>query len=101
MRGSPARTALLVIVAMSAGLALGMVTKFGLGYDLSARADQVAGGAPRGFGERLDLQALPETRRTNGVILDPGSERTGPATKVTYEFPLLDQNLVIDLGGWR
>ena len=41
-----ARSILLVIVAIGAGLALGAVTKFGLGYDLPARADNIASGAP-------------------------------------------------------
>jgi hypothetical protein len=34
-----ARRILLVIMAMSAGLALGAVTKFGFGYNISLRAE--------------------------------------------------------------
>jgi hypothetical protein len=38
-----ARSFLLVIMAMSLGLALGAVTKFGFGYDISLRAETIAG----------------------------------------------------------
>ena len=34
-----ARNAVLVVLAMAIGLMLGAVTKFGFGYDLSAKAD--------------------------------------------------------------
>jgi hypothetical protein len=46
MRKNLARSALLVIIAMSAGLALGVVTKFGLGYALPTQASQIESGAP-------------------------------------------------------
>lgn len=37
---SPAvKSAMLLILAMTLGLSLGAVTKFGFGYDLSAKAD--------------------------------------------------------------
>lgn len=39
MGDSIVRSALLVILAMSVGFALGAVTKFGFGYDLSLRSD--------------------------------------------------------------
>jgi hypothetical protein len=37
-----ARSILLMIMAVSAGLALGAVTKFGFGYDISLRAEPIA-----------------------------------------------------------
>jgi hypothetical protein len=42
MKNSVARSGLLVLMAMSVGLALGAVTKFAFGYDLPPRIDTTA-----------------------------------------------------------